>query len=138
MDHQRKLRLTLLIIRWSARTVGLALLLLAGAFFLEHLEWLSHPGELPPVSVLAAMFFHFALLAGLVLGWRWELLGGLVVIAAVTGFFLCLGRDPDLLEVCLCGGAAGAAVHPERMAGPAAAEGGLAVLTQKMEPNRRR
>ncbi len=97
MDHQRKLRLTLLIIRWSARTVGLALLLLAGAFFLEHLEWLSHPGELPPVSVLAAMFFHFALLAGLVLGWRWELLGGLVVIAAGTGFFLCVGRDPNLL-----------------------------------------
>ena len=101
MELEKKLPRALLVTRWSARTLGLALLLLAGALLVKDLAGFAHRGEWPPAPMLATMFFHFALLVGLGLGWRWELTGGLVVIAAGTGFiqclFQCLGEDSNLL-----------------------------------------
>jgi len=35
-------------IRWSARVLGLAVFLFWGAFFVGHLQWFSHPSQLPP------------------------------------------------------------------------------------------
>lgn len=75
-------------LRWSARLVAVLLFLLWGAFFVEHTgDYFSHPGKLPPPWVLGLHGLHFALLVGLLIGWRWELAGGLLVVAATLTFF---------------------------------------------------
>lgn len=57
-----------------------------GAFFVEHLGWFRDLQQLPPpVMVLQAC--HLLLLVGLVIGWRWELAGGIVTLASAVIFF---------------------------------------------------
>jgi hypothetical protein len=64
-----------------------------GAFFVEHLAWFGDPRGWPPPSVVALMGLHLAMLVGLLAGWRWELAGGLLVVAsAVTFFSFVAGR----------------------------------------------
>ena len=53
------------VYRWTARILGYYVFCLWGAFFIEHLAWLSDPSNPPPPSVLAGMFLHLLMLAGL-------------------------------------------------------------------------
>ena len=74
-------------VRWIARLLGLCLLLLWGAFFVEHLQWFAQPGQWPPAKVIVLQLVHLAMLAGLVLAWKWELIGSILVIASALAFF---------------------------------------------------
>lgn len=81
--------LILLVGRWTARILALALFLFWGAFFLEHLqEWFTHPAKgMPPVWVWLAMLAHLSILVGMLALWRWEVAGSLVAIAGAVAFF---------------------------------------------------
>jgi hypothetical protein len=84
------------VIRWSARVLALAVFLLWGAFFLEHLEWFAHPAHLPPPWVFGMMALHLGILVGLVVGWRWEAVGAVVSIVCAAVFFHYAARPRDV------------------------------------------
>lgn len=72
-------------LRWLARLWATGLVLFWGAFLAEHLlEWIVRAETLPPTWVLSVMVAHFALVVGLVLGWRWEMLGGALVLVSAS------------------------------------------------------
>jgi len=75
-------------IRWCARLWAAVLFFFWGAFFVEHLEeWFIRAAGWPPGSVIAIQGLHFLFLLGLVIGWRWELIGGLLAFLAAIAFF---------------------------------------------------
>jgi hypothetical protein len=77
----------------GGRITAALLLLLWGAFFIEHTqEWfLGGVARQPPGWVLALHAAHFAMLAGLGLMWRWERTGALVFVVASAAFFGGIG-----------------------------------------------
>jgi len=77
---------TVLVLRWAARLLALAMLLFWGQFFVVHLAWFRPP--FPPPWVFGVQALHLAMLAGLALGWRYELAGAAVVIGSAVPFFL--------------------------------------------------
>lgn len=75
-------------IRWAARGLAVLLFLFWGQFFVMHLkEWFIDPDRLPPPRVFFIVGLHLALLVGYLAGWRWELAGALLVLAAAWSFF---------------------------------------------------
>lgn len=88
-------RRELLILRWSARATGTLCFLLLGAFFVEHtIEWFRTPTSRPPAGVFLLHGIHLAALCAFALAWRWETLGGFLVLASTTAFFACAaGRN---------------------------------------------
>ena len=73
---------------WSGRALALGFFALWGAFFVEHLSWFLHPGQgLPPAWVWLLQLVHLAMLAGLLVLLRWEILGSVVTILAALVFF---------------------------------------------------
>jgi hypothetical protein len=85
MQHTDQRSVT--ILRWIARVWGIALLLFWGAFFVEHLTWFADLQQLPAAFVFLMQAIHLAMLVGLVLAWRSELLGGTVVLVSSLAFF---------------------------------------------------
>jgi hypothetical protein len=79
--------------KWGGRLTALLVLLLWGAFFVEHLsEWfLRADGRYPPTWVWVQQAFHFAMLAGLALMLKWDRLGTVVMLAASIMFFGFIG-----------------------------------------------
>lgn len=85
-----------IVLRWVARLGAAGVGLFWGLFLVEHLqEWVFRAGDLPPPFVLITLAAHTALIVGLVVGWRWELLGGTVALAAACLFLPGKAR-PDL------------------------------------------
>jgi hypothetical protein len=74
-------------LRWLARIWAVALIAVWGAFFVEHLAWFSDRGAWPPASVIALQLCHLALLAGLAIGWKWELPGAFITLGSAAIFF---------------------------------------------------
>jgi hypothetical protein len=72
---------------WAGRIAALVLLLFWGQFFVAHLSWFADPGNLPPPRVFALQLLHLAFLVGLMLGWRWPLVGSAVLLLAAVPFF---------------------------------------------------
>ena len=87
MSELPRLPRSVIAVRWIARLLGLCLLLLWGAFFVEHLQWFAHPGQWPPAKVIVLQLVHLAMLVGLILAWKWELIGSILVIASSFVFF---------------------------------------------------
>jgi hypothetical protein len=80
------------VIRWIARVLGGALFLLWGAFFVEHLSWFLVPLNVAPsLQIWLAQGLHFLVLLGFLVAYRWERLGGGLVIAGALFFFLITG-----------------------------------------------
>jgi hypothetical protein len=77
------------VIRWLARGLNVCLFLFWGAFFLAHLkEWFITPfPDHPPFKVWLSMAWHGLLLAGLLLAWRRERVGSLMILVAGFAFF---------------------------------------------------
>jgi hypothetical protein len=90
-----------LVLRWVARALSLALFLLWGAFFVEHLgEWFADPANLPPPYVFVMQGLHGLFL---LVGWRWELLGaGMVLATAVPFFWFAAGSNFLLFASVTC------------------------------------
>jgi hypothetical protein len=80
--------------RWVARGSGVVLFLFWGSFFVHHLSWFTDPDRWPPMWVFAFQGLHLLMLAGLVVGWRWELLGGALVLLPAAPFFV-LAAGPN-------------------------------------------
>jgi hypothetical protein len=86
--HERE-TVTIQVVRWGARAWAAALFLFWGAFFAEHMaEWFGRGMAAPPVGVMALHSLHGLFLVGLLIGWRWELAGGLLSLVAGVAFFL--------------------------------------------------
>jgi hypothetical protein len=83
------------VVRWVARALGLALALFWGAFFVAHLaEWYTDPRGWPPAWVTGQMALHGLMVLGLLLAWRWEVLGAMLTLgAAVPFFWFAAGRN---------------------------------------------
>jgi hypothetical protein len=76
------------ILRWIARILAsimaaLILLFFVGETLGEGVQSLSHM----TVREILLMFTFFALWLGLLLGWKWELLGGLLTLCAIIVFY---------------------------------------------------
>lgn len=70
---------------WAARVLALAsvaavLLFLVGEGF--------NPAEVRPREWLLFSFFPIGVVIGLILGWRWEIVGGLVAVLSLGSFYL--------------------------------------------------
>ena len=78
---------TINFIRWIARAISIALFLVWGAFFIEHLSWFFGSGERPPATVWLLQAVHLLLLAGLILALKWELAGSVLIIVSALIFF---------------------------------------------------
>jgi hypothetical protein len=76
------------VLRWTARGLSLLLFLGWGAFFVEHLEWFTDPRGWPPAHVARLQTLHGIMLLGLLIGWKWELAGAVVLMASSIPFFL--------------------------------------------------
>jgi hypothetical protein len=82
------------VARWTARIWATALVLFWGVFFVEHLAWFTNPQQLPPLWVFLVVGLHFLMLAGLLVGWKWELAGALIALASSVPFFaVAAGRN---------------------------------------------
>lgn len=78
------LKVAATVLRWTARILSLAVIGLLLAFMIGEgfRFWRFTPKELT-----LSLFFTFAVIIGILLGWRWELLGGLVTIGGLVGFY---------------------------------------------------
>lgn len=83
-------------IRWAARLLGVSLLLLVLAFLIG--EGGPNPAEFSPLQAFQSGSLLLALV-GLVVLWKWELPGGLLVLGGMLGFYaanyLAVGRFPS-------------------------------------------
>jgi hypothetical protein len=76
------------ILRLIARLWALAALVVWGAFFVEHtVEWFGGGTASPPLWVWMLYGWHLTLLISLLLGWRYELAGGLLTLVSAIVFF---------------------------------------------------
>ena len=78
---------------WSIASVGFALLMVAGEVLFPHAP--------PPATLrdfVGLLFFPFGVCVGIILGWRWEALGGSIAVGSVLVFYgaMCAmdGRFP--------------------------------------------
>jgi hypothetical protein len=85
-------------IRWTARVCSVAAGVVVLAFLAEHLKWVLGD-RLPPASVLVALAFHFLMLVGLVVAWRWEVLGASSILGGGLGFLIALGDGLRFLPI---------------------------------------
>jgi len=77
------------LLHWSARGLAVMVFLFWGAFFLEHLSWFFKPlAQWPPAQVWLLQLAHLAMLIGLLVLLRWELVGSALTIVAALVFFV--------------------------------------------------
>ena len=75
-------------VRWAARVLSLALSFLLILFFLG--EGLA-TDDVAPAEFVGLLFFPVSLIAGFVVGWRNEILGGILSVLSTIGFYLVYG-----------------------------------------------
>ncbi len=96
MNRQELSRRIVIVLRWLARLGSLfSVALLALFLFGEEIN----PGELTAAEILGLFFFPFGITVGMLLGWRWETLGGTVTVLSLLAFYKVLyaanGRFPE-------------------------------------------
>jgi hypothetical protein len=93
------------MVRWSARLLAACAFLFWGALFVEHTsEWFAHPfQELPPLNVILRHGCHFLMLVGLLVGWRWEGIGGAMTLIFSVLFFVGVGAPQFLVSTVIPG-----------------------------------
>lgn len=82
-------------VRLIARLLSIALFILWGAFFVEHLAWIDGTmKQLPPLTVWLLSALHGMLLLSYLISLKWEKRGSLLmVISAVLFFFSTAGYN---------------------------------------------
>jgi hypothetical protein len=82
-------------LRWVARLSSLVSMALLLFLFGEGIN----PSQLTASEVLGLLFFPFGVVVGLLLGWRWETLGGAVTLLSLLAFYKVMyaanGRFPE-------------------------------------------
>lgn len=79
---------SMFIVRWAARVLSLALSFLLILFFLGEGLGLK---DLSPVEFVGLFFFPLGLIAGFIVGWRNEMLGGIISVLSTVAFYLVYG-----------------------------------------------
>lgn len=84
------------VIRWIARIgslggVGMLLFFLAGEEF--------HPAQLTASEWISLMLLPTGVTFGLVVAWRWEILGGAIALASLAGFYAMEGAPGHLAHL---------------------------------------
>lgn len=74
--------------RWLARTWGLLSIGFTLLIFIGETFSATTPSAPTGVEWLMLLFFPVGVLVGLVLSWRWELLGGLLTAVSIAAFYL--------------------------------------------------
>lgn len=95
MVGQQKSKRTIRIIRWLARLSSLASLgLLLLIFIGEGMDL----GALTSTEIWGLIFFPLGVTLGMLLGWRWEVLGGSMTVLSLLAFYKVMyaanGRFP--------------------------------------------
>jgi hypothetical protein len=75
-----------LYLRWAARLTSLCSLAMLGLFLQDF-----DPSKIRPNEWVGLAFFPFGLMIGMVLGWKWPGVGGLVGLGSLAGFYLVYG-----------------------------------------------
>jgi hypothetical protein len=97
-EHRIKLGMVGLIIRWIARvwsiaSVGFVLLILVAELLFPHAE-----ASFTFRDLVLLLFFPFGTCVGMIVGWRWEGLGGAITVGSLIAFYAALrimdGRFP--------------------------------------------
>lgn len=78
----------LFTLRWTARVLALATLLLLAMFYIG--EGMNI-GEITPREYIGLAFFPIGLTAGFIVAWRNEFLGGVISVASIVAFYLIYG-----------------------------------------------
>ena len=79
------------ICKWLGRVASALLLLLWGAFFVEHLQDWFLGEAYPPAWVWIEQGFHLVMLIGLAMMLRWDRVGTVVMAAGTIAFFSTIG-----------------------------------------------
>jgi hypothetical protein len=86
--------MVILTIKWIARILGSLLFLFWGSFFIAHImPWFILPlfrhEKIPSFEIWIQEFFHLCMLLGFIIAFKYELIGGLIIIfGAAVYFFL--------------------------------------------------
>ena len=90
IDSSKNKNRTVTIIRWIARVCSIVLvlfllLMVVGSFFDP-----KSGNPATPRETLGLIFFPFGLCFGLLLAWKWELMGGIIAIVSMIAFSLTI------------------------------------------------
>ncbi len=72
------------LLRWMGRLAGLGVAAFVLAFFVGEGAYMK-PALLLNLGIWLAFVLPFA---GVLLGWRWEVLGGILAVGGIAGFYL--------------------------------------------------
>jgi len=86
------------IIRWTARIWSLISLAFVLLFFIGYS---LDPSELPPTNTdfIVMAFFPVGVLLFMLLGWKWERLGGIGCLSSLAGFYIALYIQKQVLAM---------------------------------------
>jgi hypothetical protein len=78
-----------LVLRWTGRVLGLVLFTLVAWIVVAHVVAGEGPNPFRMTAVEVGLFVTlFGAVAGFLLGWRWEVAGGALVVGGMVLFFL--------------------------------------------------
>lgn len=86
-DKREDEELPLLVIRWVARIMSLAILFLLGLFAFGQ-DGVTSGAGIRGHEYVGFLFFPVGVAIGFLIGWKNELLGGLTSVASLTCFYL--------------------------------------------------
>ena len=79
---------SLIGLEWIARGASIASITLLVMIFLAEA---FHPSQISPQEWVGLIFFPIGVIAGMIIAWRKEALGGFVTVASLLGFYLVYG-----------------------------------------------
>jgi hypothetical protein len=82
------------VLLWTARILAATLVLFVGLFIIGYA--INPQGDGSPPGLPEFALFPIGVMVGLALGWRWQLLGGIVTAACMVVFLVLMGES--LLE----------------------------------------
>lgn len=79
---------SLIGLEWIARAASVASITLLIVIFLGEA---LHPSQISPEEWAGLVFFPIGVMAGMIIAWRNEALGGLVTVVSLAGFYIVWG-----------------------------------------------
>ena len=79
---------SLIGLEWIARVASVASITLLVMIFLGEA---FHPSEISPEELAGLMFFPIGVVAGMIIAWRKEAMGGFVTVGSLLGFYVVYG-----------------------------------------------
>jgi len=84
MSNSKKSK-TISVIRWITRIIGILIVLLFLVFFIGETDF-SKPFSLPVNEIILILFIPVGLIAGIIIAWKREIMGGIIIAASVLLF----------------------------------------------------